>query len=152
MFGAPKLEFLAVPLKALILLAMLGQNRAELSSMCPRNCLRPSRGPNVSNSYRNTVLWSLVLRKSKPAQCVHYVVCMSSSLIKLWDRDPVIGAPNELHGSSNHMQFLGPKFTLWTLIVGLDCICCLVWLCLLHVCSILYRSHIFPWCCNSQHE
>jgi len=42
----------------------VGQDAAELRSGAPINCLRPFRGPSITNSCQNAVLRYLMLRKS----------------------------------------------------------------------------------------
>jgi len=73
----------------------VGQNVAELSSQATKNCLETIQSPIFTNSYQNTVLRCLMLRKSKPAEyfrCVVRLTELPDEVMALWLSDWLSGS------------------------------------------------------------
>ena len=77
------------------------RNSAELDFKDPRYCLETVPGPSVTNSCQYAVMWSLMPRKSKQAQCFRRVMC-STELHVVIDRVIIMAVWCEL--SSRHTQ------------------------------------------------
>ena len=84
----------------------MDQNVAELS-WALRNCLTPFRAPSVTDSWWNTVLRSLALRKSKSAQYFHYALGITEL------PDPVVVGPWS-HVAQSCYSVIGDKPFLWS--------------------------------------